>query len=152
VSADRPAVSPPNAARRRANRDGSVWPESEPGVNARAKTASRQRGINAPHDIGSERLSKREYDHAQKRCSGKALAERPRQAAIHGHELAQILHCSPGKSSLSILCTQKRRWQTSISPCFQCNGGSSEDDEGWDNRKNCLIRPETALTVSGTSV
>ena len=34
---------------------------SEPGVNAGPNTASRQRGINAPHDIGSERLSKREY-------------------------------------------------------------------------------------------
>ena len=66
MSADRPAVSPPLAARRRVDRNGPGWPDDEPGVNAGPNTASRQRGINAPHDIGSERLSKREYDHDPK--------------------------------------------------------------------------------------
>ena len=43
--------------------------DSEPGVNAGPNTASRQRGINAPHDIGSQRLS-RNGDRHPTRCMG----------------------------------------------------------------------------------
>ena len=45
IRPDPPSVSPPLAARRRADRNGYGSPDSEPGVNAGPNTASRQRGI-----------------------------------------------------------------------------------------------------------